>query len=407
MYDFKEILIIRYGEVSLKGRNKPWFERKLEGRVRSAVSKVVGPGEFILQRDNGLMTLSGPGSDIPADVELLIKAVTKVFGVSTVSPAVRITDRHLKTICEAAVDFVRKRLESAGESRQISFKVFGKRSDKSYPITSPEMSAKVGEAILDSLKGLVKVDVIDPEIALNVHLRTDEVFIYDEKRGGLGGLPLGTNGKGMVLFSGGIDSPVAAWLTAKRGMRIELIHFHSYPYTSKRAQEKVRELAGILAGYCGEMKIHFINLLPIQEQIAKLCPEEYMTLIIRRYMMRIAEIVAFESGCQMLITGENLGQVASQTAEALCVTDTVCKLPVLRPLIALDKTDIMALAEEIGTFEKSIEPYEDCCTVFLPKHPATRPRIDDVEAAESALGNGEEMMSSCISSTEVESIKPE
>jgi len=231
----------------------------------------------------------------------------------------------------------------------------------------------------------LKVDVHEPDCRLFVDLRSDKTYIYDQKIQGFGGLPLGTNGKGMILLSGGIDSPVAAWMMAKRGMLLEAVHFHSYPYTSQRAQEKVEELARLVAGYAGRINMHVINLLPIQEQIVMNCPEEETTILVRRFMMRIAEKVAERNHCMMLITGENLGQVASQTAEALVVTDACVKMPVMRPLIAMDKVDIMDKAREIGTFEKSIEPYEDCCTVFLPKHPTTKPRLERIEESESKL----------------------
>ena len=237
-------------------------------------------------------------------------------------------------------------------------------------------------------------------------VRHDKAYIYQDKIAGFGGLPLGTNGKGMSLLSGGIDSPVATWMMAKRGMMIEAIHFHSYPYTSQRAQEKVEELARIVATYCGRFKMHVINLLPIQEQIVQNCPEEETTILVRRFMMRIAEKVAGETGCGMLITGENLGQVASQTAEALVVTDASVKMPVMRPLIALDKVDIMDKAREIGTYETSIQPYEDCCTVFLPKHPVTKPRLERILESESRL-DCETLIADAAASRETIDIKPE
>jgi thiamine biosynthesis protein ThiI len=243
----------------------------------------------------------------------------------------------------------------------------------------------VGASILKALAPRVSVDVKHPTVRLNVHLRRREVFLYDEMIRTLGGLPLGMGGKGMVLLSGGIDSPAAAWLMAKRGMSIEAIHFHSWPFTSERAREKVEELTEILAEYCGRIRLHAINLLPAQEAIAQHCPEEMMTILVRRFMMRLAQRLAVQEHCHVLITGENLGQVASQTAEALVVTDAAVTMPVMRPLIALDKTDIMDLAREIGTYEKSIEPYEDCCTVFLPRHPATRPSMDAVLEAENMI----------------------
>jgi thiamine biosynthesis protein ThiI len=295
--------------------------------------------------------------------------------------------------------------DEEGRDTPLTFKVLGKRSDKTYPIESPEMSRILGADILHALEPAVKVDVRDPDVRLSVHLRKREVFIYDEKVGGLGGLPLGTNGKGMVLLSGGIDSPVALWMMAKRGMRAEAVHYHSYPYTSGRAQEKVEELARILAGYCGHFKLHVVNLLPAQEMIAQHCPEAFMTILVRRFMMRIAERLAQRERCNMLVTGENLGQVASQTAEALFVTDAAVTLPVMRPLIALDKVDIIEKAQEIGTFEKSIEPYEDCCTVFLPKHPATRPKMDAVLAAERLIPDMEGLMNSLLESAEVADIR--
>ena len=426
MYEYKNILIIRYGEISLKGQNKPWFERRLDGRIRSALAKTPGAEKLKLKRSDGLMVLSGPDRDLQPDADTLIKSISKVFGVASVSPAIRLEDKHFETISEAAVDFMRARLDKAtkkwagceatGSSDEDSksgkytdevpttFKVFGKRSDKSYPITSPDLAARIGEVLLNEFKGRLKVDVNDPDIALNVHLRKDEVFIFDEKFGTYGGLPLGTNGKALVLLSGGIDSPVAAWLMAKRGMQIEAVHFHSYPYTSERAQEKTEELAEILAAYCGRIKIHMVNLLPVQEEIAKNCPEEFMTLLVRRFMMRIAETIAKKTGCKFLITGECLGQVASQTTEALCVTDSVCTMPVMRPLIAFEKTEIMDIARDIGTYEKSIEPYDDCCTVFLPKHPATRPKLSDIETSEKALGHIDTFVENCISSAELKII---
>jgi len=265
--------------------------------------------------------------------------------------------------------------------------VFGKRADKTWPVTSPEIAALAGEAILENIgETKVKVDVNDPEVRLHIHLRRKNVLLYDDMLKGFGGLPLGTNGKGLVLLSGGIDSPVAAWMMAKRGMTIEAVHFHSYPYTSKRAEEKVTELADVLASYCGRIKVHIVNLLPAQEAIVEFCPEEEMTILVRRFMMRIASQIAKREGCDFLITGENLGQVASQTAEGIAVTDRAAALPILRPLIALDKVDIMEKAREIGTYEISIQPYEDCCTVFLPKHPVTRPALGDIEASEDLIG---------------------
>jgi thiamine biosynthesis protein ThiI len=407
------ILIVRYGEVALKGMNKPYFERVLEGRVKKSLNGVDGADALNIERRGGLIVLSGAGGTeaLPVAEQELIRRVSRVFGVASVSPAVRIESRELSDISAAAIEYMKGVLahgnsNSNAGSGPVTFKIYAKRSDKRYPVTSPELAAKVGEAVLGAFGSAVKVDVKNPDVPLTVHLRIGEVFIYDEKYDGFGGLPLGTNGKGMVLLSGGIDSPVAAWLMAKRGMRPEAVHYHSYPYTSGRAQEKVEELAAILAGYCGGFRMHVVNLLPAQEAIAEHCPEEFMTILVRRFMMRIAEIIAKSVECNMLVTGESLGQVASQTAESIFVTDAVAGLPVMRPLIALDKTDIMDLAREIGTYEKSIEPYEDCCTVFLPRHPVTRPKLADVVRAEENIPDIDGLIKSLVKSKEILMIRP-
>ena len=258
--------------------------------------------------------------------------------------------------------------------------------------------------VLKANQGL-SVDVHRPECLLTVDVRREAAYIFRDKIRGFGGLPLGTNGKGLILMSGGIDSPVAAFMMAKRGMSIEAVHYHSYPYTSQRAQRKVEELVKVLAGYMGTVKMHVINLLPIQEEIVKKCPEDETTLLVRRFMMRIAEQIAVKNGDMMLITGEDLGQVASQTAEALVVTDSVVKMPVMRPLIAMDKVDIMDKAREIGTYDISIQPYEDCCTVFLPKHPVTKPKLERIEKSEAAL-DVETLVKNAVESEEIIEIRP-
>lgn len=370
----QNIYIVRCGEVALKGMNKPYFEKTLVDRIRKKLKDMDG---VEVTRREGLIFIR---SDKKHDTETIIKNVSRVFGVASISPAVE-TESELNKIGEAAVEFMKKQIEERGVK---TFKVEAKRADKEFPVKSPEIARIIGAKILIGCK-VLKVDVHDPECRLFIDLRKDRTYIYDEKVSGFGGLPLGTNGKGMVLLSGGIDSPVAAWMMAKRGMLLEAVHFHSYPYTSPRAQQKVEELAGIVASYSGRMRMHVINLLPIQEQIVMNCPEEETTILVRRFMMRIAEKIALKNKCMMLITGENLGQVASQTAEALVVTDACVSMPVMRPLIAMDKVDIMEKANEIGTYEKSIEPYEDCCTVFLPKHPTTKPKLTRIEASENRL----------------------
>ena len=323
-----------------------------------------------------------------------------MFGVASVSPAVE-APKDINEIGRLAAEYMQKVIETEDIR---TFKVKGKRADKSFAVESPEIARQVGGMILKACK-VLSVNVHDPDCVLTVDVRREGAYIFRDKIRGFGGLPLGTNGKGMILMSGGIDSPVAAFMMAKRGMSIEAVHFHSYPYTSQRAQRKVEELVRTLAGYMGTVKMHVINLLPIQEEIVKNCPEDETTLLVRRFMMRIAEQVALKNGCMMLITGEDLGQVASQTAEALVVTDSVVEMPVMRPLIAMDKVDIMDKAREIGTYDISIQPYEDCCTVFLPKHPVTKPKKDRIEKSESAL-DVETLVKNAVESEEIVEIRP-
>ena len=372
----EKILIVRCGEVALKGMNKPYFERMLAERIHKRL-KAAGYGKASVKRHEGLIFVR---FDREWDTVQLAGEISKVFGVASISPAVE-SESNMEAIGVEAVSFMEKLCE---ERCVRTFKVEAKRADKQFPIKSPDIARQIGGYVLKGLK-VLKVDVHNPDVRLFVDVRHDRSYIYADKIAGFGGLPLGTNGKGLVLLSGGIDSPVAAWMMAKRGMMIEAVHFHSYPYTSPRAQEKVEDLAKIVASYCGSFKMHVINILPIQEQIVKNCPEAETTIHVRRFMMRIAEKIAERNSAMMLITGENLGQVASQTAEALVVTDNCVKMPVMRPLIAMDKIDIIAKAQAIGTFETSIEPYEDCCTVFLPKHPTTKPQLDKIEISDSKL----------------------
>ena len=372
----EKILIVRCGEVALKGMNKPYFERMLAERIHKRL-KAAGYGKASVKRHEGLIFVR---FDREWDTVQLAGEISKVFGVASISPAVE-SESNMEAIGVEAVSFMEKLCE---ERCVRTFKVEAKRADKQFPIKSPDIARQIGGYVLKGLK-VLKVDVHNPDVRLFVDVRHDRSYIYADKIAGFGGLPLGTNGKGLVLLSGGIDSPVAAWMMAKRGMMIEAVHFHSYPYTSPRAQEKVEDLEKIVASYCGSFKMHVINILPIQEQIVKNCPEAETTIHVRRFMMRIAEKIAERNSAMMLITGENLGQVASQTAEALVVTDNCVKMPVMRPLIAMDKIDIIAKAQEIGTFETSIEPYEDCCTVFLPKHPTTKPQLDKIEISDSKL----------------------
>jgi len=390
----EHIFIVRCGEVALKGMNKPYFERMLAERIRKLLKKFDGVSVY---RHEGLIFVR---ADKSLDKQAVIREISKVFGVASISPAVE-CESNMEAIGDAAVEYM---MEAIRERGVKTFKVEAKRADKNFPVKSPEIGRRIGAAVLKGCK-VLKVDVHDPDCRLFVDVRHDQTYIYQDKIPGFGGLPLGTNGKGMTLLSGGIDSPVATWMMAKRGMLIEAVHFHSYPYTSERAREKVEELASLVATYCGRFRMHVINLLPIQEQIVQNCPEEETTILVRRFMMRIAERLARETECGMLITGENLGQVASQTAEALVVTDASVSMPVMRPLIGLDKVDIMDLAKEIGTYEKSIEPYEDCCTVFLPKHPVTKPKLERILASEAKL-DCEGLIEAAVASDEVVNIFP-
>ena len=391
----QNILIVRCGEVALKGMNKPYFERMLVDRIKKNLKAFEGVD---VRRHEGLIFVR---AEKELDLDAIIKEISKVFGVASISKAVE-APSELNAIGDEAVKYMMKLIDERGIK---TFKVEGKRADKTFPVKSPEIGRIIGAKVLVGCK-VLKVDVHNPDVLLHVDVRSDRTYIYEGKIAGFGGLPLGTNGKGLTLLSGGIDSPVATWMMAKRGMLIEAVHFHSYPYTSQRAQEKVEDLARIVASYCGRFKMHVINLLPIQEQIVMNCPEEETTILVRRFMMRIAERIARETGCMMLITGENLGQVASQTAEALVVTDASVSLPVMRPLIAMDKVDIMDKAQEIGTFETSIQPYEDCCTVFLPKHPTTKPKLERILESESKL-DVEALVEAAVKSQEIVNIIPE
>ncbi|MDR0886596.1 MAG: tRNA 4-thiouridine(8) synthase ThiI [Clostridiales Family XIII bacterium] len=422
-----DVIIVRYGEVALKGMNKPYFERILMERIRKAIKTVADNRDIYVDKDGGLVVIRG---DINEVKDELIKKTLKVFGVASCSPAKslkRLThanerehpaaaEDELNAIGEVAVAYIKELIESGKVIRKLAqagqapnnpqlanytFKVDAKRADKTFGITSPAMSKEIGGIVLKALGDELSVNVHNPDILLTVHLKQAETFFYDEKSMGMGGLPLGTNGKGMVLLSGGIDSPVATWMMAKRGMRIEAVHYTSYPFTSQRAQEKVEELASIVASYCGNFKMHVVNLLPAQEAIAKHCPEDEMTLLVRRFMMTVAERLAIGMRCDVLITGENLGQVASQTAASLVATDAAVTIPVMRPLIGLDKVDIMDIAREIGTYDKSIEPHEDCCTVFLPKHPKTRPTKEGIEKSLALIPDFEELLDKMIESREV------
>ena len=381
----RNVYIVRCGEVALKGMNKPYFERLLVERMRKLLRNY---DNMDIRRYQGLVFVY---ADKKHPKDSIIKEISKVFGVASISPALEVAS-DLDEIGRAASAYMREKIERDGVK---TFKVEAKRADKTFPVLSPDIARIIGAAVLRACCTL-KVNVHQPDCLLFVDLRKERSYIYEDKIKGFGGLPLGTNGRGLALLSGGIDSPVSAFMMAKRGMRIDTIHFHSYPYTGKRAQEKVETLAGQLAVFCGHFNLFTVNILPIQEELMQKCPEEETVILLRRFMLKIAEKAAEQIGCGMLITGENLGQVASQTAESLIVTDEAVKMPVMRPLIAMDKVDIIERAIDIGTYETSILPYEDCCTVFLPRRPVTKPKLSRILISESkvdAIGLIEEAVS--------------
>ncbi len=377
----RELLLVRYGEVHLKGQNRPYFLRTLVNAVKNAVR---GIGGNVWISDSRIFV-----SDAE-DMDECIRRVTKVFGVHSVCPAVEMEKDDFEAVCREAVELMRPLTGT--------FKVNARRSDKHYPLDSPAINHQVGGCVLKNLPEL-RVDVHKPDHVLSVEIR-DKAYLYVRCIPAVNGMPMGTNGRACLLLSGGIDSPVAGFMIAKRGVELCCVHYHSFPYTSERAKEKVVELARILSEYCGKIRLYVVPFTQIQMDIHQKCPENYTTLIMRRFMMRIAERVAHMDGAQALITGESVGQVASQTMEALGCTDEVVGMPVFRPCIGFDKIEIVERAEKIGTYETSSLPYEDCCTIFTPKHPTTHPKAELIRKAEEAL-EGEALIASALEGIEV------
>ena len=377
----QNLLLVRYGEIFLKGLNRPYFIRALVKRIRYAVRDLGGE---VWVHDGRIFV-----KDI-SDMDQCIDRVTKVFGVHSVCPAVEMPKEDFDALCDCAIGMVR--------GLKGTFKVIARRSDKNYPMDSPMINEELGYRILQSNPEL-KVDVHHPEHEVNIEIR-DKAYIYVHVIMAVGGMPVGTNGKATLLLSGGIDSPVAGWMIAKRGVQINAVHFHSYPYTSEQAKEKVIDLAKKISYSCCGIRLHIVPFTEIQLQIREHCPEEYTTLIMRRFMMRIAERIAVDEKSMALVTGESIGQVASQTMEALATTDCTVGMPVFRPLIGFDKSEIIDIARKIDTLELSSLPYEDCCTIFTPKHPATKPKIEKVEQAEQELDIGK-LIDSALSCVEI------
>ncbi|HGM3506994.1 TPA: tRNA uracil 4-sulfurtransferase ThiI [Clostridioides difficile] len=386
------ILIVKYGEIGVKGKNRYIFENRLIRNIRNMLKPI---GKFNVYKEYGRIYVDLEDYDY----EEVIEEVRKVFGIVGVCPGVR-AKKDYDTLKEIAL----KMLEEKIDAGYKTFKVESRRGDKSFGLTSQEMSMDIGGYLLSKVGDKISVDVRNPEVKIKCEYREFHTMVYSDTIPGYGGLPLGTNGRAMSLLSGGIDSPVATWMVAKRGMEVEAVHFHSYPFTSERSQEKVKDLAKILAKYCGRVRLHKVNILEIQKAIGENCNEEEATILSRRFMMRIAQRLSEKRHCDALITGESIGQVASQTIQGLTCTNAVVDLPVFRPLIAMDKSDIVDIAKKIGTFETSIVPEEDCCSVFSPRKPVTKPRLEKIEKSETSL-DIEKLVQDAIDGIEVEDIE--
>ncbi len=390
----KEIILLKLGEIALKGLNRRAFEDVLMKNIRRRLKSA---GEFSVYSRQS--TVYVEPKDENADMDLAEERCGKVFGVVAYTRA-GAAEKDLLKIREKAVEYLREPLEDAR-----AFKVECKRSDKKFPYKSPEISAEVGGCLLEAFPHL-RVDVHNPDITVRVEVREAEAYVHADPRPGAGGIPVGTGGKGLVLISGGLDSPVAAWMMAKRGVELTAVHFASPPYTSELAHDKVVRLLRKVGEYAGRIKMVTVNLTRLQEEIRDKCPEELHTVILRRFMLRAARRVAEDEGCGALITGESLGQVASQTMQAIACTDAVAGMPVFRPLIGADKSEIVKTAVKIGTYDISIEPYEDCCTIFTPKHPRTKPILHFVEDGEKAI-DGEALLREALEQAEARQILPE
>lgn len=386
----KQAFLIKYGEIAIKGKNRGIFERSLVDRIKYAIKDL---GEFNVKKEQGRL-FAETSDDV--DKESVIEKLQKVFGIVGISPVTVLSSKDMDVIKEQALGYMKKTYEDFN----TTFKVEVRRADKKYPLNSMEIARDVGAYLLDNIDEL-KVDVHKPDIKLWIELR-NQTYIYSKIYPGLGGMPVGSNGKAMLLLSGGIDSPVAGWMIAKRGVDLEAIYYHSHPYTSDRAKQKVIDLGKKVAEYTGGMKLHVVPFTDIQLHIYDKCPHDLLTIIMRRVMMKIAERVAEKQGAIALITGESIGQVASQTIQSLtCTNAAVENMPVFRPLIGFDKQEIVDISLKIDTYETSILPYEDCCTIFVAKHPVTKPKLHIVEKFEKQLENIEDMIEKAIEEIEV------
>ena len=383
--------LIKYGEIGIKGKNRYMFEDALVRQIRFALRGV--DGNFLVHKCHGRVYVDCEGE---YDYEETVESLKRVFGIVGICPVVRVAVAEIGQLRKDVVSY----MEQMYPDKNLTFKVEARRANKRYPMNSMEINCELGEAILDAFPE-TKVDVHNPDVKLNVEIR-EEVYIYSEIIPGPGGMPVGTNGSAMLLLSGGIDSPVAGYMIAKRGVEIEAVYFHAPPYTSERAKEKVVDLARLVSKYAGPIKLHVVNFTDIQLYIYEKCPHEELTIIMRRYMMRIAEQFAVKDGCLGLITGESIGQVASQTMQSLAATNAVCTLPVYRPLIGFDKREIVEISEKIDTYEVSIQLFEDCCTIFVAKHPVTKPSVERMEKSEQNLAEKiDELVKTAVDTAEI------
>ena len=383
--------LIKYAEIGVKGKNRYVFENALVSRIKAVLRKC--EGEFEVPKTDGRIFVY---AKTDFDYDEVTDALKCVFGISGICPMVQCDLVPVEEIGKKVNEYIRDNISDTN----VTFKINTRRANKGYPLDSMEVSAQIGGFVLDEFPGM-KVDVHEPELMIHVEIR-EKVFIYSTEIPGPGGMPLGTNGKSMLLLSGGIDSPVAGYMIAKRGVRIDAVYFHAPPYTSERAKQKVVDLAKEISKYTGPINLHVINFTDIQLHIYEKCPHDELTIIMRRYMMMIAEDLARQNECLGLITGESLGQVASQTIYSLAVTNEVCTLPVFRPLIGMDKNEIVAISEKIGTYETSILPFEDCCTIFVAKHPVTKPNLNVIKRHEKNLGDRiDELFKTAIETDEV------
>lgn len=383
--------LIKYAEIGTKGKNRYLFEDALIKQMKNALKKVEGSFDF--SKESGRIYVKATSA---YDYDEVIEALQRVFGIAWICPMVQIEERDFEKLKQIVVDYV----DQVYPDKNFTFKVDSRRADKNYPIHSEQMNCDLGEAILNAFPE-TRVNVKKPDVLLRVEIRK-LVNIYSLMIPGPGGMPVGTNGKAMLLLSGGIDSPVAGYMIAKRGVKIDAVYFHAPPYTSDRAKQKVIDLAKLVARYSGPIPLHIVNFTDIQLYIYEQCPHEELTIIMRRYMMRIAEEIAKNNDAMALITGESIGQVASQTVQSLAATNEVCTMPVFRPLIGFDKQEIVDISEKIDTYETSIQPYEDCCTIFVAKHPVTKPNINIIRKSEQNLNEKiDEMVKTAIETAEM------